>query len=60
MLRVDVEGRVENTHVVHRRGDPGFESAALNVFRTMRFTPATYRGCRIPFIIRVPVSFSPG
>lgn len=56
---VDREGRVVDPRV-ERATDPAFERPALEAVRQWRFEPGTRRGEKVPFKMRIPITFNAG
>lgn len=58
LAHVDVNGTVTSTRVLQSAGGLEFAAASQRVVQQMRFYPAHYEGCRLPAIVRLPVTFS--
>ncbi len=54
---VDTDGAVRRTRVVSSSGHREMDAAAANVLRRARFEPATAGECRVPYVLRLPVSY---
>lgn len=57
-LAIDTQG-VPGSITVVRSTNPDFNRAAINVIRSMRFTPAMLNGMSVAVRIELPVTFSP-
>lgn len=58
LFEVDVRGRVVNPRV-DRSTHPKFDQAALDAVKQWRFEPGTRDGEKVPFKMRVPITFNP-
>ncbi len=58
-FRVDTSGRVIDASV-ERATDAAFEKAALEAVRRWKFEPGKRKGKKVPFKLRIPISFSAG
>lgn len=56
---VDTQGRVRQTRIATSSGYRTMDQAAANVLRRARFEPATAGGCRVPYVLPFPISFTP-
>lgn len=56
---VDTRGRVTQAKV-QKSTDPAFEKAALDAVRQWKFEPGTRQGEKVPFRMRVPITFNAG
>lgn len=54
---VEATGRVGNVRVQESSGHEPLDAAAESVLRSAEFSPAMYRGTRVPVWIAVPVTF---
>jgi protein TonB len=57
VFMVDKRGRVVNPKV-ERSTDPGFDVAALEAVKQWKFEPGTRNGEKVPFKMRVPITFN--
>jgi len=57
LFMVDTRGRVMNP-VVENSTDPAFERPALEAVRQWKFEPGTRNGEKVPFKLRVPITFN--
>ncbi|CAN5196781.1 hypothetical protein BH24GEM2_BH24GEM2_08260 [soil metagenome] len=55
---VGTDGSVRRTRVVSSSGHHAMDVAAANVLRRARFEPAMAGECRVPYVLRLPVSFT--
>ena len=55
---VDVRGRVTNPKV-SRSTHPAFDKAAMDAVKQWRFEPGVRSGEKVPFKMRVPITFNP-
>lgn len=58
LIRVDENGAVSSTRVVHSAGEAELDEASMAVAEQLRFSPAVLGGCRIPVLMRLPVTFA--
>jgi protein TonB len=58
IFQVDTEGRVQRPRV-QKSTDPAFEKPALEAVRQWKFEPGTRNGQKVPFKMRVPITFNP-
>lgn len=56
---VDTQGRVRQTRIATSSRYRTMDEAAANVLRRARFEPATAGGCRVPYVLTMPISFTP-
>lgn len=59
VFTVDVSGRVVGPKV-DKSSDPAFERPALEAVSQWRFEPGTRKGEKVPFRMRVPITFNAG
>lgn len=57
-IRSHIAAAVTRAQVVHGSGEAALDSAGVRVVEGMQFTPAVLRGCRIPALMRVPVTWA--
>lgn len=59
LFTVDTDGRVIDPKV-ERSTDPAFEKPALDAVRQWRFEPGERKGEKVPFRMRIPITFNAG
>jgi len=59
VFTVDPRGRVLDP-TVQRSTDPAFDEAAMDAVKRWRFEPGTRNGAKVPFRMRVPITFNAG
>jgi protein TonB len=57
VFTVDPQGRVLDP-AIQRSTDPAFDDAALDAVKRWRFEPGTRKGKKVPFRMRVPITFN--
>ena len=58
MVFIDEHGRIARRRIAEPSGFCEFDLAALEVAKSMRFSPATLRGEQVPVWISMPITFS--
>lgn len=56
-ILIDENGNVRQAVLVRSSGHPALDSGARTVTLQMKFTPATYNDCRLPYVTEMPVVF---
>ena len=57
-FHIDAEGVVQELDLSKSSGYPALDQAALNVARTLRFTPAQLEGRDVPVWVEIPIVFT--
>jgi TonB family protein len=57
-LLIDADGVVSHAVLAQTSGHRALDAGARTVALRMRFAPATYQQCRLPFVADIPVVFS--
>lgn len=56
---VDTQGRVRETRIGRSSGHREMDNAAADVVRRARFEPALAGECRVPYVLRLPIAYTP-
>jgi protein TonB len=56
---VDAQGQVRETRIARSSGYRTMDDAAAEVLRRARFKAATAGDCRIPYLLRLPMAYTP-